>query len=187
MTIESLRQRLNAIEAQSTLQRTYTENSNQTTSTTEDSDRDSYISTLGDSSAVLPSETYGNIMELIKTAKQENGDDSGAPTEEDFNNVLSKLSASSTESSSVDSEEDIATATSTSGTSSSSGSGESSESESVREYVVGSDGSIYLKITTTDSEGNETVTMTKIADKPKNGSMTPPPMTGEEESSEQQA
>ena len=186
MTIESLQQRLNAIEAQSTLQRTYTENSNQITPTTEDSDGDSYISTLGDSSAILPSETYGNIMEQIKAAKQENGENPSAPTEEDFSNVLSQLSASSNDANSVGSKEDVATEASTSGTSGSSGSGESSESESVREYVVGSDGSIYLKITTTDSEGNETVTMTKISDKPKQGSMTPPPMTGEEESSEQQ-
>lgn len=66
MTIESLRQRLNAIEAQSTLQRTYTENSNQTTNANADTDKDSYISTIKDSSAVVPSETYGNIMELIK-------------------------------------------------------------------------------------------------------------------------
>lgn len=185
MTIESLKQRLNAIEAQSTLQRTYSENSNQTTATTEDSEGDSYISTLGDSSAVLPSETYGNIMELIKAAKQENREDPGAPTEDDFSAVLNQLSASSNEENSVDTEEDDATTTSTGGASGSSGSGESSESESVREYVVGSDGSIYLKITTTDSEGNETVTMTKISDKPKQGSMTPPPIMGEEESSEQ--
>lgn len=186
MTIESLQQRLNAIEAQSTLQRTYTENSNQTTTTTKDSDGDSYISTLGDSSAVLPSETYGNIMEQIKAAKQENGENPGAPTEEDFTDVLSQLSASSTEANSVDSEEDVATATSTSGTSGSSSSEESSESESVREYVVGSDGSIYLKITTTDSEGNKTVTMTKISNQPQQGSMTHPTMMDEDESLEQQ-
>lgn len=160
MTIESLRQRLNAIEAQSTLQRTYTENSNQTTNANADTDKDSYISTIKDSSAVVPSETYGNIMELIKATKQENSEDPNAPTEEDI--------------------------ASTNGTSDSSGSGEKIESDSVREYVVGPDGSIYLKITTTDSEGNETITMTKIADKPKHNYMTPPSMTGDDESSKQE-
>ena len=58
--------------------------------------------------------------------------------------------------------------------------------DSVREYVVGPDGSIYLKITTTDSEGNETVTMTKIADKPKHNSMTPPSIAEEDGFSEQE-
>lgn len=181
MTIESLRQRLNAIEAQSTLQRTYSENSNQTTTTTEDSDKDSYISTIEDPSAVIPSETYGNIMELIKATKQENGEDPNAPTTEDFNNILSQLSDSSLETSTVASEEESATTTSTSATS---GNSESSDSESIKEYVVGPDGTIYLKTTTTDSEGNETVTMTKIADKPNNKSMTPPPIM-EDESSKQ--
>lgn len=57
---------------------------------------------------------------------------------------------------------------------------------SVREYVVGPDGSIYLKITTTDSDGNETVTMTKIADKPKHNSMMPPSMAEEDGSTEQE-
>lgn len=160
MTIESLRQRLNAIEAQSTLQRTYNENSNQTTNANADSDRDSYISTIEDSSAIIPSETYGNIMEQTKATKQENGEDPNAPTEEDI--------------------------ASTSRSSNSSGSGEKIEGDSVREYVVGPDGSIYLKITTTDSEGNETVTMTKIADKPKHNSMTPPSMAEEDGPSEQE-
>lgn len=184
MTIESLRQRLNAIEAQSTLQRTYSENSNQTTTTTEGSDKDSYISTVEDPSAVIPSETYGNIMELIKAAKQENGEDPNAPTAEDFNNILSQLSDTSAVTSTVTSEEESTNTASTSAASGSSGNDESSDSESIKEYVVGPDGTIYLKTTTTDSEGNETITMTKIADKPDNKSMTPPPMM-EDESSEQ--
>ncbi|WP_310602056.1 hypothetical protein [Anaerosporobacter sp.] len=187
MTLEALRQRMSAIEAQSTLQRTYTENSNQTTGTTENSNRDSYISSLNESSSVLPSETYGNIMELIKAAKQANGEEPNAPTQEDFDNIINQLSSSSTQTSTVeaDDEETIATTT---GSSSTSGSSESSESETIKEYVVGQNGAIYLKVTTTDSEGNETVTMTKVADKPKHRGMTPPPpMMGMEDTNSEDA
>ena len=169
MTIESLRQHLNAIEAQSTLQSTLSNTVNQTVNdNSETSERDSYISSLDSQSTVMPSETYGNIMEMIKAAKQANGEYANAPTDEDFTNILSQLSANSDDYSSlteeISSSSKSTQAESTSSTStSSSGSSESEDDETITETVVGPDGSIYLKTTTTNSEGEESVTMTKIA------------------------
>lgn len=191
MEIDSNSRYLNALEYQSLLQASQTRQTNTSTDSTSNSTDtegyDYYESTLADTTSALKSEAYNNIMDLIKANKQASGiTEPEAPTEEDFKEALEEILASleeTTESSSTsdttDIDEALATITTdtedsttsettsssaTTESSSSSDSSDSTEDDTTTEIVRMPDGSIFLKTTTTDEDGNETVTMTKIMD-----------------------
>jgi hypothetical protein len=174
--------------------------------------KDSYVSTVGTTQEAMPSETYGYIMEMIRAGKQTAGEEASAPTDEDFQEMIEQLKEAQESASSATATQETetasdtaatetastgtatasttgadATTTQTSAADSSSGTSSDSSSNSsgtTVEILIGQDGSIYEKTTTTDADGKETVTITKIADAPKgqtdgNQPMMPPPPKGE--------
>lgn len=90
MKIESLNSYIAALEAQATLARqgNLQESTIQTKTT---NSTDSYEASSISSTSPLPSDTYGNIIELVKASKQAKGESEGAPTEEDFQELLEEL------------------------------------------------------------------------------------------------
>ena len=60
-------------------------------STSSDTDLDSYVSSAGSSSSAIPSETYNNIMEIIKANKQASGESASAPTDQEIEDALLTL------------------------------------------------------------------------------------------------
>ncbi|MDO5293459.1 MAG: hypothetical protein Q4F05_12000 [bacterium] len=105
-----------------------------------------------DTSAKTSLKTYSNIVSTIKSSKQA----AGASTGEDANmlaSIGSQITGSSNASSSVTSLLDSASSDSS-----------EDEEETTTEMIYNADGSVYEKRTTTDEDGNETVTMTKISD-----------------------
>ena len=125
--------------------------------TSSDTDLDSYVSSVGSSSSAMPSESYNNIMEIIKANKQAAGESASAPTDQEIKDALSALNSSS------DSSDSDTAAKTSSTTSASDSSSSESSSDTETETVMGQDGSIYLRTTSTDENGNETVTVTKLS------------------------
>lgn len=158
MKINDISQYLQAL----TLNNSGSSTSTAAADTASGSDLDSYVSSIGSSSSSsMPSETYNNIMEIIKANKQAAGESASAPTDQEIEDVLSALD---TDSSSSDSDTaETVSASSASGSSSSDSSSSDSSSDTETETVTGPDGSIYLRTTTTDEDGNETVTVTKLS------------------------
>jgi hypothetical protein len=115
------------------------QNGTQTSKTSTGSDFDSYISAITDSGAAIPSSTYGA---------------NGLETES-----FSPVTDTNTDSD-VSTEEDSAVSGAVGG-----GGGGSSDSEDeTTTEIVTINGVTYLVTTTTDENGNETVTRTKISD-----------------------
>lgn len=194
MKINDISQYLQAL----TLNNSGSSTSTAAADTASGSDLDSYVSSIGSSSSSsMPSETYNNIMEIIKANKQAAGESASAPTDQEIEDVLSALN---TDSSSSDSDTaETVSASSASGSSSSDSSSSDSSSDTETETVTGPDGSIYLRTTTTDEDGNETVTVTKLSgpqmppqDNRMSREMPPqmgqgvgmPPMTGDQNENE---
>ena len=130
-------------------------------STSSDTDLDSYVSSAGSSSSAIPSETYNNIMEIIKANKQASGESASAPTDQEIEDALLTLKNNSSSDSGTAAE--TSSIASASGSSSSDSSSSDNSSDTETETVMGPDGSIYLRTTTTDDSGNETVTVTKLS------------------------
>jgi hypothetical protein len=194
MKINDISQYLQAL----TLNNSGSSTSTAAADTASGSDLDSYVSSIGSSSSSsMPSETYNNIMEIIKANKQAAGESASAPTDQEIEDALSALD---TDSSSSDSDTaETVSASSASGSSSSDSSSSDSSSDTETETVTGPDGSIYLRTTTTDEDGNETVTVTKLSgpqmppqDNRMSREMPPqmgqgvgmPPMTGDQNENE---
>ena len=108
-------------------------------------DKDSYVSTLGDSSAVLLSDTYNDILDVMKTYQS-----SSNSSESDSESSSSEAAETTTET--------TAAAGSASGSSGSSDSEETTETE-----IVNINGVTYLQTTTT-SNGVETITRVPISE-----------------------
>ena len=149
MSITSINDYLNSISAlstsmvQSSVQRT-------ATSSSSDSDQDSYISSITDSSDPLVSDNYNDILQKLASAlttssTSENSSDSTG------SNATSTSADSSTSAS-------ASSASATAGTSGSS----SDDSSSSETEVVTINGVTYLQTTTTEN-GVETVTRTVIS------------------------
>jgi hypothetical protein len=115
------------------------QSSTQTSKTSTGSDFDSYISAITDSDAAIPSSTYGA---------------NGLETES-----FSPVTDTDTDSD-VSSEEDSAV----SGAAGGGGGGSSDSGDETTTEIVTINGVTYLVTTTTDENGNETVTRTKIGD-----------------------
>ena len=194
MKINDISQYLQAL----TLNNSGSSTSTATADTASGSDLDSYVSSIGSSSSSsMPSETYNNIMEIIKANKQAAGESASAPTDQEIEDVLSALNTDSSSSDSDTAETVSAFSASVISATDSSPSDSSAETET--ETVTGPDGSIYLRTTTTDEDGNETVTVTKLSgpqmppqDNRMSREMPPqmrqgvgmPPMTGDQNENE---
>lgn len=157
MDIQNLSKYLSAIETSSTAQAQSTGTNHLVQSLNPSSqNQDSYISSASQMEDVLPSSTYESILDSLAAYKSS----------------LAEEQSSTEEASSV------------SGGGSANGNSDDSDTTTVVEQYRGPDGSIYLKTTTTDSEGNETVTITKLGqgsqESPLEGELPPePPEDGE--------
>jgi len=147
-----------------------TQNVGQTSDSTEESSTsssvgtssDSYENTILNSMDAIASGTYNKMLQEVVNGGI------------DFNSVLEAAStaatstaATSTAATSTATTSTAATSTDTSSTTAASGSGTGSDttkSEVTTELVVGSDGSIYLKTTTTTADGETSVQTQKIAE-----------------------
>lgn len=209
---------LQALEAISSLQMSNLQQNQSAASilaadTTSQPQKDTYVSGVDSTDTALPSDNYGYIMDLIKANRQAAGESASAPTDTDFETVLESLqnalnnlsenaasdgtTDSVSETTAADSTANTAAAADTSSASGTSGTGSSSDSDQTTvELVIGQDGSIYEKTTTTAADGTETVSVEKVAEAPKREPMMPdqnqmkpmPPqdqMSGEQTSGEQ--
>lgn len=176
MKIESLANYLSAIEAQSSLLQQSSLTSTSSDQSTE-SGLDTYETTMISAASAVPCDTYSDIMEQIKANKIASGESASAPTEEDFETAIEQILASLEEDS--DEAESSTSSISASSVSSAGGGGTSEEDQTSvsTETYVGPDGSVFLRTTTTDADGNETVTVTKISDGNKEFGL--PPIPGE--------
>ena len=151
MSITNINDYLNSISAlstsmvQSSVQRT-------ATSSSSDSDQDSYISSITDSSDPLVSDNYNDILQKLASALTTSST-SESSSDSTGSNATSTSADSSTSAS-------ASSASATAGTSGSS-SDDSSSSETETE-VVTINGVTYLQTTTTEN-GVETVTRTVIS------------------------
>lgn len=139
-----------------------------------ESDKDSYVSKMKSSEEAMPSETYNNIMEIIKQNKMAAGESPSAPTDADFEEALAAYNTESTDASTTtaatgtesglgDAADDAGNAQSASSASSSSQSSSTSQTQTTTEIVPGPNGALYEKTTTTSSDGTETVSMTLLS------------------------
>lgn len=148
--------------------------------------QDSYeniLSSLLARTDAIPSGTYNNSMSEVNLygntlVYNVSTDNTQSTTASDAAaSTATAGTATTTEGTATDSTKDADAVDSTSQTGSS-GSSEDSSDDTTVEIVRGADGSIYLKTTTTSSDGEATVTMTKIAD---GAPMGKPPIPPEEQ------
>ena len=129
------------------------QNNNQSVGSTETekkaTDGDSYISTIAglDPNAAIPSENYNDLAKMIKSA-------SGSAENSNATEYASVTSSTENETGAV-------------GGAGGSGGGDSSDSDEETETeIVTINGQTYLQTTTTDANGNTTVTRTPIGNAP---------------------
>ena len=115
-------------------------------------DGDSYISTIAgmDLNAAIPSENYNDLARMVKSAS------------------ASSANSNATEYESVENSTDADTE-SVGGAGGSGGGSSSDSDEETETEIVTINGRMYLQTTTTDSEGNKTVTRTSVGSAPADG------------------
>jgi hypothetical protein len=138
MDISKITQMLSAFETTSASQVIANTQTKKTQDNETQSSNDTYTSGVVLSTTTLSSETYNDILEQIAAYKASLANETQETDKE-------------------------STATDSSNTSLSDNSEESNESETTTEIIAHADGSVYLKTTTT-TEGEEVITITKISD-----------------------
>ena len=131
-------------------------------------DGDSYISTIAglDPNAAIPSENYNDLAKMIKSAA--GSTETSNSTEYASVSGTTGTASSTTGVTSTTSEASTETAGAVGGAGGSGGgsSSDSDDDEDSETEVVTINGQTYLQVTTTDSNGNTTVTRTPIGGTP---------------------
>lgn len=124
---------------------------------------DTYESTVSASAdTALPCDTYNDIMELIKASKQAAGEEASAPTDTDLAQLFESLTATGTSATETSAAES-SSGTSAGGSGGGAGGNSSSENETTTETIIGPDGSVYVKTTTTSESGEVSITTEKVS------------------------